>query len=111
MEPSFVTSQLGTATVFEVAGEIDLGCAPVLRSRLAELIADGCRSLIVDLTPVVLIDSTGLGVLIGARRRLVQAGGDLTIVVPDGPQRDLFAATGLDRIFDIVGTLTGAERS
>jgi anti-sigma B factor antagonist len=86
--------------VLEVAGEIDITTAPRFRARLIELIG-GSRSIVVDLHSVGFIDSTGLGVLIGARRRLGEVGGELSLVIPPGPIRDLFAVTDLEGIFTI----------
>lgn len=105
MELSFTTRPLGDSTVVEVAGEIDITTAPQFRARLIELIGGGCRSLVIDLTAVDFIDSTGLGALIGARRRLGDLSGELSLVVPPGPTRELFTATDLDDIFTICGSL------
>lgn len=109
MELSFVTRQIGESTVLEVIGEVDMATAPQLRARLVDLVNRGGRSVIVDLTSVGLIDSTGLGVLIGARRRLTKAGGTLGLVVPEGSLRDVFAASDLDRIFAIAESVVAAR--
>ncbi|HET8931135.1 MAG TPA: STAS domain-containing protein [Acidimicrobiales bacterium] len=105
MELSFTTRPLGDSTVLEVAGEIDITTAPRFRARLIEAIGNGHRSLVIDLTAVQFIDSTGLGVLIGARRRLGDSGGALSVVAPPGPIRELFTATDLDGIFTIFDSL------
>jgi anti-sigma B factor antagonist len=105
MELSFTTRPLGDSTVLEVAGEIDITSAPRFRARLIGLIDSDCRSIVIDLSPVEFIDSTGLGVLIGARRRLGEVDGDLTLVIPDGPVRDLFVATDLADIFTICDSI------
>lgn len=109
MELSFVTRQLGESTVLQVIGEVDMATAPQLRARLVDLVNRGGRSVIVDLTSVDLIDSTGLGVLIGARRRLTNAGGTLVLVVPGGPLREVFVATDLDRVFTIAESVVAAH--
>lgn len=91
----------GASTIVEVDGEIDMATSPRLRSRLIEVINGGCRDLVVDFSRVDFVDSTGLGVLVGARRRLRAVDGDLTLIVPPGPVRNLFATTELDTIFTI----------
>jgi len=96
-----VRDPTGTATIVEVDGAIDIASSPRLRSRLVDLIDEGCRALVVDFTRVGFVDSTGLGVLIGVRRRLRAVGGELTLVVPPGEVRDLLAVTELDTIFTI----------
>jgi anti-sigma B factor antagonist len=66
----------GRFTVVRVGGEIDLASAPELRQCLDQTINGGSRQLVVDLRQVGFMDSVGLGVLVGARRRLLAAGGD-----------------------------------
>jgi anti-sigma B factor antagonist len=60
----------GSSTVVEVAGEIDVASAPELRHCLQQTIDAGSQQPVVDLRHVEFIDSAGLGVLIGAQRRL-----------------------------------------
>jgi anti-sigma B factor antagonist len=63
---------------------------------------DGGKShIIVDLSKASFIDSTTLGVLVGARKRLRAHGGALAVVCPDPDQLGLFEMTGLDRVFSI----------
>jgi anti-anti-sigma factor len=56
--------------VLVVSGEVDLAAAPELRTCLAELADVGVRHLVVDLRRVTFLDSTGVGVLVAAARRL-----------------------------------------
>lgn len=102
-----VTEQHGW-TVVGVAGEVDVATAPGLRSRLIDLIAEGRHRLVVDLSWVDFIDSTGLGVLIGALKRVRSHGGDLQLVVDDPRVHKIFAITGLEQVFDIHPALVDA---
>jgi anti-sigma B factor antagonist len=98
-------------TVVEVAGEIDLNSAPDLRGRLHEAIDAGSRRLVVDLRQVDFIDSVGLGVLIGARRRLLARAGDdasIQLVCAEGLVLRLLRLTGLDGTFALRATLADA---
>ena len=70
MELSLATRTVGEHTVLEVGGEVDVYTAPRLRERLLELIDGGARHVVVDLGRVDFLDSTGLGVLVGALKRL-----------------------------------------
>ena len=56
--------------VIAVTGEIDLFTAPEFKQRMSELIDAGRSRLVVDLSETTFIDSSSLGVLIGAHRRL-----------------------------------------
>src|SRR3712207_211344 len=55
----------GDRTVLEVGGEVDVYTAPKLREKLVELVGEGHYQIIVDMTKVEFLDSTGLGVLVG----------------------------------------------
>ena len=63
----------GGVPVVRVAGEVDMATAPQLRERLEEM-PEGTGTLVVDLTDVSFLDSTGLSVLVAAWKRL--SGGD-----------------------------------
>ena len=56
--------------VLEIGGEIDVYTAPRLRERLIEMVDAGENQVVIDLGRVEFLDSTGLGVLVGAHRRL-----------------------------------------
>jgi anti-sigma B factor antagonist len=89
--------------ILAVEGEVDLATAPVLRSALVELSERETRRIVIDLSEVTYMDSTGLGVLVGAQRRL-PAGGMIVVAGAQPAVRDLFALTGLDRNFGLFST-------
>ena len=64
--------------------------------------------MIVDLTETTFIDSSSLGVLIGAHRRLLRLQGRLVVVCNNDAIVKTFRITGLDGVFTIVGTLDEA---
>jgi len=90
-----------TTQVVEVAGEVDLYSAPELKMHLLDAIDSGKSRIIVDITNTTFIDSTTLGVLVGARKRLREHNGMLAVVCPDADKLGLFEMTGLDRVFSI----------
>jgi anti-sigma B factor antagonist len=90
--------------VVAVQGEIDLFTAPELKQTLAEAIEGGKTRIAVDLTGTSFLDSTALGVLIGAVKRLRSRDGVLTIVNTDQNIAKTFEITGLDQIFTIMPT-------
>jgi anti-sigma B factor antagonist len=91
-----------TQPVLRIVGEIDVATAPVVRKELAALVNDGAQRIILDLDGVAFIDSSGLGVLVGALRRLRdERGGRVTV---DGVQdgvRKVFEITGLGPMFGL----------
>ena len=101
-----VSEQAGRAVV-TVSGDVDLATAPELRSRLADVVQGGLP-VVVDLDGVDVLDSTGLGVLIGARRRARQSGADLVLVCAEGRLTDLLAVTDLDKVFTVHRSLGDA---
>jgi anti-sigma B factor antagonist len=80
-------------------GEVDALTAPTLGRRLLGLLEDGKTGLIVDLSRVTFMDSTGIGVILHALRRLSQCGGHLVLVCPSERALRPFQITGLvDRV-------------
>ena len=109
MELSLATREVAGHTVVEVRGEVDVYTAPELRERLLEIINEGdARRVIVDLRPVDFMDSTGLGVLVGALKRVRMSGGDLSLVCDSETLLKIFRITGLDRVFALHGTVEAA---
>lgn len=108
MELSMSTRALGDHTVLEVGGEVDVYTAPRLRERLVELVEQGARHVVVDLSRVEFLDSTGLGVLVGALKRLRAAGGTLGLVCAHERLLKIFRITALDRVFALYDTVEAA---
>jgi anti-sigma B factor antagonist len=84
-----------------VVGEVDLSTAPELKEALAEVLKHDGRGVLVDLSNATFIDSTTLGVLMGAVKRLRPRGGELAITCRDPNIRKIFEITLLDRVFNI----------
>src|SRR6476619_5306657 len=74
---SDVDDQMG---VVVAAGEVDLATVSTLRQDLSDHIAAGLTMLLVDLSAVTFIDSTGLGVLVGAGKKTAEVGGSMRLV-------------------------------
>lgn len=91
-----------------VRGEVDLASAPALKLRLAALSGpSGVRDIVLELSQLRHLDSTGLAVLIGFRKRLA-ADQRLVIAGPSTEVRRLLALTGLDSTFDLFFTVDDA---
>lgn len=94
--------------VVAVSGEIDLFTAPEFKQRVSAPIDAGRSHVIVDLTATTFIDSSSLGVLIGAHRRLKLRGGTLVVVCDNDAIVKTFRITGLDGVFTLVRSLDDA---
>ena len=94
--------------VVSVTGEIDLFTAPEFKQRVSAPIDEGRTHVLVDLTETTFIDSSSLGVLIGAHRRLRRLEGRLVIVCSNDAIVKTFRITGLDGVFTIVERLDEA---
>jgi anti-sigma B factor antagonist len=92
----------GVERTVRLRGELDVVTSPDLRGTMLELIDDGARTIVVDMSGLELIDSTGLGVLVGVLKRVLQYDGELQLRSPTRHARKVFDITGLDRVFTIV---------
>jgi anti-sigma B factor antagonist len=101
----------GDQVVVQVAGEIDVYTAASLREKLAELIDADHTDVIVDLTGVTFMDSTGLGVLVGALKKVRGYGGRLQLVIDQEKVIKVFRITALTQVFTIHETLDAALAS
>jgi len=101
----------GNVHVVAVAGEIDLFTAPEFKQRVMAPIAAGVGRVIVDLTATTFIDSSSLGALIGAHRRLKAHGGRLIVACDAEQIVNTFRITGLDAVFTIVDSADAALRA
>jgi anti-sigma B factor antagonist len=104
MPPEFTLNQEALDDqrhVVAVGGEIDLFTAPELKAAIGEALESGHTRIVVDLSATTFLDSTALGVLIGAVKRLRSRDGVLTIVNTDPNIAKTFEITGLDQIFTI----------
>jgi anti-sigma B factor antagonist len=84
--------------VLSLAGELDLAAAPVLQEQLDRAVRGG-GVVVVDLSGLPFIDSSGLHMLVGAERQLRASGGQLVLVRGQRAVHRVFELTGLDRYF------------
>jgi anti-sigma B factor antagonist len=108
MNLDLTASTTGARTVLEVRGEVDLQSAAQLADRLSQIIGSGQQSVVLDLSGLSFIDSTGLGALVAARNQARQAGVALRLACCSERTLKLFRITGLDAVFDIYPTLPQA---
>jgi anti-sigma B factor antagonist len=95
-----VTEDAGV-TVVAIAGELDVATAPSLREELYRVIDQGVPMVVVDLAEMDFIDSTGLGVLVGALKRVKERSASLELRALPPSARRVFEITGLTQAFTI----------
>lgn len=105
---AFSISTFNGHSVVRADGELDVSTAPQLRQTITTALDEGGDRVIVDLTAVTFLDSTTLGVLIGAHNRVRESGGALGLVCPDDKVRRVFRITGLDKVFALHDTVPDA---
>jgi anti-sigma B factor antagonist len=94
------TQALG-AVVVRLEGELDAETTTEVRERLGDLILNGELTVVVDLQHITFIDSTALGVLVGALRRLRERGGDLVLSAPTTAVQRAIEVSGLGEVFTV----------
>jgi len=87
--------------VIGLGGEVDVYTSPRLKQEILDLLNGGTSKLVVDLSGVEYLDSTGLGVLIGGLKRARERDGDLKLICDNLRILRIFEITGLTKIFDI----------
>ncbi len=85
-------------SVIRITGRLNMVAAPELRDVVANAVASGAARLVVDLSDVEFMDSSGLGALIGALKITRQAGGDLRISAPGEQVSMVLQLSNVDRI-------------
>jgi anti-sigma B factor antagonist len=98
---SVFPEQPGTLPVLRIHGDIDIAAAPQLKEAVVAALQDGATSLALDLSGVPYLDSTGLGVLMGARKRTAERGGTLYLIGVRDTVRRVLRLLNMEKIFQL----------
>ncbi|WP_181804563.1 STAS domain-containing protein [Streptomyces shenzhenensis] len=98
----------GGATVVTLHGDLDLLAVPVLSAALDDLTSGAEPDLVLDLSPVSFVDSSGLSLLCRAHNRVRYRIGRLRLVTPDDGFCRLLRRTGLGDTFELYPDLARA---
>jgi anti-sigma B factor antagonist len=104
---TFTVHPNGHGVVLRVGGEVDLSTSPQLHAKLVDLVGEA-GSVVVDLTPVAFMDSTGLSVLLAAHKRARADQRSIRLVCPEGPVLRVLRLTGMDKVLSVYGSLAQA---
>ncbi len=102
------SSRAADILIVEVAGEVDMATAPQL-AEAVEGASDPCRRVVVDLSEVTFLDSSGLNALVTSRRSLAARDVDLRVISPtDHVVRRVFEIAQLTEELGVVETFDAA---
>jgi len=90
--------------IVHLTGEIDLNHSPSFHESLVDLSHENPKRLIVDLSQVAYIDSSGVGALVEVFRRLKRNGSTMVLVAPSERVSSVLEITKLDQFFTIAAT-------
>lgn len=105
-----VASTVGRRTVIRVAGELDMASAPALRRAVEGALDMSANELWIDFSELEFLDSSGVHVLLDARRRALGLQRRLVVVCPPGAVRRTFTATGTDGVLPLFSSRREAQR-
>ena len=94
--------------VVQPTGRLNMTAARMLREELHTLIESGQDRLVVDLSGIEFIDSSGLGALISGLRAARKTGGDLRIAAPNRQATTVLELTNLNRVLRVAPSQEGA---
>ncbi|MEE1755755.1 STAS domain-containing protein [Streptomyces sp. SP18CS02] len=107
-------AECGAWTVLHIRGELDLVSSPVIRRHVHDAVAQGRHDVVLDLSDVLFCDSSGVGVLIAARRLLHSCRGRLRLILPargavEGSHVNrVLSALGVRRLFAVYADVASA---
>ena len=98
-------------TILTLKGRLTLGESNIVRERVTQLAAAGKFNIVVDLSNVEYIDSTGLGILVICFTSLKKQGGALKLVNPNKRNVELLLLTKLHTVFEVFNEVQDAVNS
>jgi anti-sigma B factor antagonist len=101
MKMQIATTPGSDRYLITVSGEVDLATSPELDTAIIAAIDSGATSVVIDLTDVSFMDSSGLGVIVRALKRCREAENDLDLVITNERVLKVFGITGLDQVIPI----------
>ena len=100
--------QMGEASVISVRGEVDLYSSPGLRQEIKKQVKKKPAVLVVELSRVEYMDSSGVATLVEGLKDIDKKGGKLRLAGLTDPVRQVFKFAHLDKVFDIFPDLDKA---
>lgn len=109
MDLKITVANSSTRRTVRLEGSCDLATAPALRQTLQGMVPPDVEAVVLDVRELEFIDSTGLGVVLGAMRRLREGGGTLSIAGATGPVKRVLEITDLDKVIPLVDAANASD--
>ncbi len=90
----------GEVRIFEFTGRMDVYTVSEVKTRILQALARGQAKLVLDLSGVEFIDSSGIGALVVCLKRAVENGGGLKMAGMSADVHSMFEITRTDRLFE-----------
>ncbi len=97
-----VSEQDGGTSYMRLEGEFDLACKEIFKQRLLEVTAERPAGVIVDLSGLEFMDSSGLRMIVDAEALCRESGIDYGVIAGSGQARRVFDLTGMDDVLPVL---------
>jgi len=96
------TEVKGGLMICRVEGDIDISCSPDLKKAFDKLISQKTPKIVIELSKVGYVDSSGLATLVGILKNMRSYGGKMRLAGMSSKIKSLFEITKLDKLFEIM---------
>jgi len=109
MNVEISTEKIAAGVVVRLKGDVDMNTSPDVRSNLADVFKQGgSKALLINLSGVRYMDSSGIATLVEAMQNCMKQGMRLRLVEPSPPVRDVFELARLASVFEIFASMADA---
>jgi len=95
----YSSNKVGQTVTLQVSGELDALTVPDIRAELDRIVADGGEKVVVDLSGLRLVDSSGVGAIVSLFKRVRAEGRQFEVVGVQGQPLQIFQVLRLDQVF------------
>ncbi len=109
MNVEVTSEKIAVGVVLRLKGDVDMNTSPQVRNNISEVFKQGgSKALLINLSGVRYMDSSGIATLVEAMQNCMKQGMRLRLVEPSAPVRDVFELARLGSVFEIFATMNDA---
>ncbi len=90
--------------ICRIEGEIDISCSPDIKKTFDKLVSQKTPKIVIELSKVTYVDSSGLATLVGILKNMRSYGGKMRLAGMSPKIKSLFEITKLDKLFEIMAS-------